>query len=193
MYGQLKVLTSKQFRCVHSENLQPTKIAYQLRHVCLSVETEETPQSNLTLARLPTVNWHIDTLQEDLPVRTASLGACYADNRYCTFDVQTALKWVSQLYTQTDVAGPAHNLIYRHTPSALRQSTLTFSDTVLCCPLASKLARPLQERTELCAGQQSATIYRLRSGHRRGTPCATSGAGNPGGPKEHLRVGQPFS
>jgi len=40
--------------------LQPIKIAYQLRHVCLSVETAETPpQSNLTLDRLPTVNRHI--------------------------------------------------------------------------------------------------------------------------------------
>jgi len=37
------VRTSKQFRCIHSENLQPIKIAYHLRHVCPSVETAETP------------------------------------------------------------------------------------------------------------------------------------------------------
>jgi 4'-phosphopantetheinyl transferase EntD len=48
-------------------------------------------------------------------------------------------------------------------------------------------------RNELCAGQQSAPIYSLRSGHRRGTPCVTPGAGNPGWPKGRRRVGQPPS
>jgi hypothetical protein len=58
----------------------------------------------------------------------------------------------------------------------------------LCPPLPANTKA--QYRNELCAGQQSSPIYKPQSGRRRGAPCVTSGAGNPGRSNEHLREGQ---
>ena len=120
----------------------------------LSVETAEPPlpKSNLALVRLPTANRHITAAVHNWHtaggptkgVRRPSAHATRTTDTPHTFDVQTALKWASQVYKQTDVAGPAHILICNpRVSTGTRQARtgnplLPFSGTVLCCPAASK-------------------------------------------------------
>ena len=159
--------------------------------VCLSVDPAEPLESFSTVHRhITTADNSNGHLQEDLPVRTASIGTYRAENRYPTFHAQTALTWVSQVYRQTDVAGLVHILICNpHVISCRTCHAPTGNPLLPSLPLSSDVwphPSPLQEAT--CVGQHFALSCRIQSSHRRGTSCVTPRAGNPGGPKVNFRV-----